>query len=103
MMKIVVLDGYAENPGDLSWSGLEALGELTVYDRTPFHDIAQIIARIGDPEIVFKNKTLLSEAVFSAVRSSLSRTLRTHSTAERSIPPDWTLSPANRSMAITRC
>ena len=34
-MKIVILDGYTENPGDLSWSGLEALGELTVYDRTP--------------------------------------------------------------------
>ena len=34
-MKIVVLDGYTENPGDLSWEGLEALGTLTVYDRTP--------------------------------------------------------------------
>ena len=33
-MKIVVLDGYTENPGDLSWEGLEALGSLTVYDRT---------------------------------------------------------------------
>ncbi|MDE6168168.1 MAG: D-2-hydroxyacid dehydrogenase, partial [Acetatifactor sp.] len=33
-MKIVVLDGYTENPGDISWGGLEALGELTVYDRT---------------------------------------------------------------------
>lgn len=33
-MKIVVLDGYTENPGDLSWDGLRALGELTVYDRT---------------------------------------------------------------------
>ena len=35
-MKIVVLDGYTENPGDLSWAGFEALGSLTVYDRTPF-------------------------------------------------------------------
>ena len=35
MMKIVVLDGYTENPGDLSWEGLEAIGSLTVYDRTP--------------------------------------------------------------------
>ena len=34
-MKLVVLDGYTENPGDLSWSMLEKLGELTVYDRTP--------------------------------------------------------------------
>ena len=32
-MKIVVLDGYTENPGDLSWDALEKLGELTVYDR----------------------------------------------------------------------
>lgn len=35
-MKLVVLDGYTENPGDLSWKGLEALGELTVYDRTSY-------------------------------------------------------------------
>ncbi len=34
-MKIVVLDGYSLNPGDLSWAALEALGEVTVYDRTP--------------------------------------------------------------------
>ncbi|HQD49618.1 MAG TPA: D-2-hydroxyacid dehydrogenase, partial [Defluviitaleaceae bacterium] len=34
-MKIVILDGYTENPGDLSWEGFEKLGELTVYDRTP--------------------------------------------------------------------
>ena len=34
-MKIVVLDGYTLNPGDLSWDLFEALGELTVYDRTP--------------------------------------------------------------------
>ena len=37
-MKIVVLDGYTENPGDLSWAPLEALGELTVYDRTNVKD-----------------------------------------------------------------
>ncbi|MEG1880327.1 MAG: D-2-hydroxyacid dehydrogenase, partial [Oscillospiraceae bacterium] len=34
-MEIVVLDGYAENPGDLSWKGFEALGNVTLYDRTP--------------------------------------------------------------------
>lgn len=34
-MKIVILDGYTENPGDLSWEGFENLGDLTVYDRTP--------------------------------------------------------------------
>lgn len=37
-MKIVVLDGYTENPGDLSWDGLKKYGELTVYDRTPYED-----------------------------------------------------------------
>lgn len=53
-MKIVVLDGYTENPGDLSWSGLEKLGELTVYDRTPTE---KIVERIGDAEAVYTNKT----------------------------------------------
>lgn len=64
-MKIVVLDGYTENPGDLSWAGLEALGELTVYDRTPLHDEAEILKRIGDAEIVYTNKTPLSARVIS--------------------------------------
>ena len=53
-MNIVVLDGYTENPGDLSWSGFEKLGELTVYDRTPAD---KIIERIGNSEIVITNKT----------------------------------------------
>ena len=44
-MKIVILDGYTENPGDLSWSGLEAFGELTVYDRTPLNDDDEIVRR----------------------------------------------------------
>ena len=56
-MKIVVLDGYTENPGDLSWSGLEALGELKVYDRTPEEEI---VKRIGNAEIVITNKTPVS-------------------------------------------
>jgi glycerate dehydrogenase len=56
-MKIVVLDGYTENPGDLSWEGFEALGELTVYDRTPED---KIIERIGNAEAVILNKTPLS-------------------------------------------
>lgn len=46
-MKIVVLDGYTENPGDLSWSGLEALGEVVVYDRTSYVDAPVIAQRIG--------------------------------------------------------
>ena len=38
-MKIVVLDGYTENPGDLNWDALKALGEVTVYDRTSYVDV----------------------------------------------------------------
>lgn len=53
-MKIVVLDGYTENPGDLSWDALGGLGALTVYDRTA---PAEIVARVGDAEIVLVNKT----------------------------------------------
>jgi glycerate dehydrogenase len=62
-MKIVVLDGYTENPGDLSWEGLAALGELTVYDRTP---ASFIISRIGDAEVVYTNKVPLSKQTISA-------------------------------------
>lgn len=62
-MKIVVLDGYTENPGDLSW---EALGELTVYDRTSLTDQQEVIDRIGDAEIVITNKTPISKQVFDA-------------------------------------
>jgi glycerate dehydrogenase len=57
-MKIVVLDGYTLNPGDLSWSRLENLGELVVYDRTPDEKIAE---RLKDVDIVFTNKTVLTE------------------------------------------
>ncbi|MDR1623345.1 MAG: D-2-hydroxyacid dehydrogenase [Synergistaceae bacterium] len=56
-MKIVILDGYTENPGDLSWQGLETLGKLTVYDRTSLTDRSEVISRIRDAEIVFTNKT----------------------------------------------
>lgn len=51
--KIVVLDGHASNPGDLSWDGLKAFGELTVYERTPED---QVLERIGDADIVLTNK-----------------------------------------------
>ena len=40
--KIVVLDGYTENPGDLSWDGLNALGDVTVYDRTSYLSLIHI-------------------------------------------------------------
>ena len=64
-MKIVILDGYTENPGDLSWDGLGAFGEVTVYDRTPY-ETAEIIRRIGDAEIVITNKTPLCREVLDA-------------------------------------
>ncbi len=53
-MKIVILDGYTENPGDLSWDALEALGETTVYEHTKLEEISQ---RIDDAEVVLTNKT----------------------------------------------
>ena len=62
-MKIVILDGYTENPGDLSWEELGKLGDLTVYDRTPE---SEIISRIGDAEIVITNKTPLTRATLDA-------------------------------------
>ena len=65
-MKIIILDGYAENPGDLSWEGFEKLGELTVYDRTPREDVEEILRRIGDAEIVLTNKTPIRRAVLDA-------------------------------------
>lgn len=55
-MKIVVLDGYTANPGDLSWDGLKALGELTVYDRTSPSDT---VARAAEAEIVITNKVVI--------------------------------------------
>lgn len=64
-MNIVILDGYATNPGDLSWGRLEKLGELTVYDRTPNADTEEIIRRINEAEIVITNKTPLTRDVFS--------------------------------------
>lgn len=68
-MKIVVLDGYTENPGDLSWEGLEQLGALKVYDRTSITDEAEIVSRIGDAEAVIINKTPISAATISACPS----------------------------------
>ena len=56
-MKIVVLDGYGLNPGDLSWSGMEALGELTVYDRT---SPAELLERSEGAEVLITNKTLIT-------------------------------------------
>ena len=59
-MKIVILDGYTANPGDLSWKGLEELGTLTVYDRTRPEET---VARAADAEIVLTNKVIISREV----------------------------------------
>ncbi len=59
-MKIVVLDGYVLNPGDISWDGLKRLGDLTVYDRTPKD---KVIERIGEAEIIFTNKVPITKEV----------------------------------------
>ncbi|WEV44276.1 D-2-hydroxyacid dehydrogenase [Lactobacillus sp. ESL0684] len=65
-MKIVNLDSYALNPGDLDWSELEKIGNCTFYDRTPVDDDQEILRRIGNAEIVLTNKTPLDEAVITA-------------------------------------
>ena len=62
-MKIVVLDGYTLNPGDIYWEGIEAFGDLTVYDRTKAEDGAE---RIGDAEVVYTNKTPITKETLDA-------------------------------------
>ncbi|WP_430971982.1 D-2-hydroxyacid dehydrogenase [Sunxiuqinia rutila] len=65
-MKIVVLDGFTLNPGDLSWDALKAIGQCDIYDNTP-NELR--IERIGNAEIVFTNKVVLDAALFSACPS----------------------------------
>lgn len=62
-MKIVVLDGYVENPGDLSWEPLAALGELTVHE---FSAPEEVVERIGDAPVILTNKTLITKEIFDA-------------------------------------
>lgn len=62
-MKIVILDGAALNPGDLSWQQFEKLGEVVCYDRTPEE---KTIERIGDAQLILTNKTPITEEVLSA-------------------------------------
>ena len=59
-LKIVVLDGYCENPGDFSWAPLEVFGELTVYDRTSYEESGLIAERIADADVAVMNKTPIS-------------------------------------------
>ena len=61
-MKIIELDGYAANPGDLSWEPLKELGEFTLYPRT---SPSEIVERVGDAEIVLTNKVVFSDEVMS--------------------------------------
>ena len=65
-MKIVVLDGYTENPGDLSWDELAKLGELTVYDRVSYVDAPVIREKIGDADVVITNKTPITKETLDA-------------------------------------
>ena len=90
-MKIVVLDGFTLNPGDLSWSALEALGNCTIHDRTP-HD--QIVARARDADIVLTNKTPLDRATLKelprlraiGVLATGHNVVDTQAASERGIP-----------------
>lgn len=63
-MKIVVLDGYALNPGDLSWTGMEALGELTVYERT---SPTEVLERSAGAEVLITNKTVITAEHMAAL------------------------------------
>lgn len=65
-MKIVILDGYTLNPGDLSWEPLKELGEVTVYERTAPKDVCK---RTEGAEVVFTNKVVLDEAVLEKLPS----------------------------------
>ena len=59
-MKIVILDGFTANPGDLSWKPLEEIGEVTVYDRTP---PSETVSRAADAEVIVTNKVIISKDV----------------------------------------
>lgn len=61
-MNIVILDGYTANPGDLSWQGLEEIGEVTVYDRTK---VDETVARAADADIVLTNKVIISREIIA--------------------------------------
>ena len=63
-MKIVVLDGYALNPGDLSWNEMGKLGELTVHERTSPNELLE---RAYDAEVLITNKTLITAANMDAL------------------------------------
>lgn len=68
-MKIVVLDGFAENPGDLSWDELKKLGDVKIYDRTSYVESPIIAERIGDSEIIVLNKTPISKSTLDTCKN----------------------------------
>ena len=65
-MKIVVTDGHTENPGDLSWEPLKALGDVTIYERIGLDDEDEVIRRIGDAEIAVINKAPVTRWVLDS-------------------------------------
>jgi len=65
-MKIVILDGYTLNPGDLSWDELQRLGDVVIHDRTP---VDQVVERAHGAEVIFTNKTPISEEAIDQLPS----------------------------------
>src|SRR5689334_15856880 len=65
-MKIVVLDGYTLNPGDLNWDELKKLGDLVVHDRTP---VDQVVERAKDADILYTNKCPVSAEAINQLPS----------------------------------
>ncbi len=63
-MKIVVLDGYAANPGDMSWDNLKALGDCTIYDRTAPEEVVE---RAAGAEVILTNKTVITAELMDAL------------------------------------
>ncbi|HVZ26672.1 MAG TPA: hypothetical protein VG842_11475, partial [Sediminibacterium sp.] len=90
-MKIVVLDGYTLNPGDLTWECLQVFGELTVHDRTAAD---QVVERCRDASIIFTNKTPVNAAAlrqlpvlrYIGVLATGYNIVDVHAAAERGIP-----------------
>ncbi len=66
MKKIVILDAYVTNPGDLSWEAIEGLGSVTIYDRTASNDI---IGRAIDAEVIVTNKCVFTKEIMAALPS----------------------------------
>ncbi|WP_136480875.1 D-2-hydroxyacid dehydrogenase [Cognatitamlana onchidii] len=111
-MKIVVLDGYTLNPGDLSWEGIKKFGELKVFDRTPFNT-SDILTNIGEADIVLTNKTPINKAVIEQSNNLKYigvlatgynvvdvETARKHNIVATNVPAYSTISVAQFTMAL---